>query len=890
MIVSACSLDDLHGGTGPCGQDFVKPHKGKHSQPFARGRLLQDVKNTRRGSKLALDLPFASEIVELWMTYCDPGTKPSHPPSGSAFSTDQLSCILQVASFLQDERSLTDAAESMARLICEHLVCDESADEPCQPDTGTSTAAGASSTQTAAATRSIVVRLLYAESARRLSFVKSPAMSARTVSFIRGVQRVDYPAIRPSDADTSRTLTAALVALPPGPLHLVLQKLPIRAVLALPPALLPVALSARVNLGMLNLASAPLHSPAVCTAITAALSTVTCLLRLDLRATRLGSGPPDAAATSTAALASALSSLPSLRALFLSNTALGSPGVAALAPALTHLTALELLDLSNNRIGPNGIATLSQHLTTLSSLTCMDLALNGLRDAGFRSLSQLLPHLSSLHTLHLSFNAASGKGLAYLSSAISKGLARPEPPTPSPTQLPYPQLSPESTPPNPADPTPWAISAEMSPLRTPFPLQRAATEPSTPTKIPLPGERFAAKRVRLHGAETPPLRPRPRRGRSSRGVSTPPAIPATIPETEALSGVTSTEAPQLPKQGSFPLAMRDSRPAPGSPFRPARSTTFDGDKGSPTSARKPSRLRVLTLRGNCIGSGGDGGEEDELGRPRTGKAFARLEELVLSNCGLGDFGAKGLAAALQRCSRLRTLRLSGNGIEDGGAQALSNAFVTLGTLQRIDFHNNNMGDRGVSAIAESMRMADGLIEADLSSNSFGEHGCAAVAAALPTRMVSLRMCSNAIGDRGGAALGERLAECTALEELWVASAEMGTGGVEALARGISGLPRLLRLRLNYNYIGRGGSAAVAQCVGTLPALRVLELKGCSLKSGMRVIASRLRLLEAIEAVDMSMNQMQSEEALAVQRRLEEQPSLRVLDLAQSREDRERRAA
>lgn len=638
-----------------------------------------------------------------------------------------------------------------------------------------------------------------------------------------------------------------------------------------------------MTLGSLNLSSAPLAEPAAITAVTAALPTISGLLRLDLRATRFGAGAPCAAAASIAALGAALSSLPALQALFLSQTALGSPGAAALAPAISHLIHLELLDLSDNRIGPNGMAALSQHLTTLSELTTMDLALNAMRDPGMRSLSHLLPHLSSLHTLHLSFNTASGKGLACLTSAIAKGLVRPEPPA-APAEPPlHPEVSPEPARTKSGTTTTFAVSTDVSPLRKQVHLQRDAAAPIGAARSLSPPEQTGAKKTR---SDFPFAKLRSRGNRGGRGVGSPPAIPATIPETEELEGVVKTSTPTLPKQGSFPLAARDRAGGIGSPFRPAHSSTAGDDKGSPTAPRTPSRLRVLTLRGNCLSAGNSMDDDHELSRMRTSKAFARLEELVLSNCGLGDVGAQGLAASLQRSSRLRTLRLSGNGIGDAGGQALANAFVTLATLQRVDFHNNNLGDQGVRAIAESMRMAESLTEADLSANCFGEAGCTAIAASLPTRMVSLRLCSNVLGNRGAAALGEKLRACTALEELWLASGEIGAGGMCALVNGLAGRQRLLRLRLNYNYIGRGGSTAVAECIASLPALRVLELKGCGLKTGVRVIAQKLHRLPAIEAVDLSLNQIQTDEAAAVRQRLEAMPMLRVLDLVQCREERE----
>lgn len=407
---------------------------------------------------------------------------------------------------------------------------------------------------------------------------------------------------------------------------------------------------------------------------------------------------------------------------------------------------------------------------------------------------------------------------------------------------------------------------------------------STPARAP---HGAAAKKLRLYSSESP-HRKRSHSARSSRSAGSPPAIPATIPESEAVEAMSLTGTPQLPKQGSFPLTARDRRPAAGSPFRPARSTAFEGDKGSPGAARAPSRLRVLTFRGNCLSGDGEDGEQeaaDELARPRTGKAFARLEDLVLSNCGLGDAGAAGLAIALQRCSRLRTLRLTGNAISPAGAQPLADAFLALGTLRRVDLSNNALGDAGATAVARSMRMVETLAEIDVSANAFGSAGCAAVAASLTSRVACLRFCSNEIGDAGATALAEKLEGCTSLEELWLASAGVGTAGVVAIARAVTGLPQLLRLRLNYDYIGRSGALAVAECVASLPALRVLELKGCGLKSGAIAVAKSICRHDALEAVDLSMNQVPAEEAATVQRWLEDRPMLRVVDLTQVREAR-----
>lgn len=141
MIVTPYSIPEPSGGSAACRQDVVSANS-KQPARFSHARLLQDVKNIQKGSKSVVELPFASEILELWMRYCDLAGQPGCTQPGSRFSTDQLSCILQVASFLKDQRSLSDAAESMANLICQHLVRDESTDDAAHRsnvDTGTYT-------------------------------------------------------------------------------------------------------------------------------------------------------------------------------------------------------------------------------------------------------------------------------------------------------------------------------------------------------------------------------------------------------------------------------------------------------------------------------------------------------------------------------------------------------------------------------------------------------------------------------------------------------------------------------------------------------------------------------------------------------------------------------
>lgn len=114
-------------------------------------------------------------------------------------------------------------------------------------------------------------------------------------------------------------------------------------------------------------------------------------------------------------------------------------------------------------------------------------------------------------------------------------------------------------------------------------------------------------------------------------------------------------------------------------------------------ARLPfaSRLKKLHLHGLTLGAG-------EVERLFSGTDWSRLERLTLSTGGLGDAGAKALAAiGPTTLPALRDLDLSDDGIGDAGAEALA-ASPLFRQLRTLGLSQNRIGDAGARGLAAAL--------------------------------------------------------------------------------------------------------------------------------------------------------------------------------------------
>jgi Ran GTPase-activating protein (RanGAP) involved in mRNA processing and transport len=138
-------------------------------------------------------------------------------------------------------------------------------------------------------------------------------------------------------------------------------------------------------------------------------------------------------------------------------------------------------------------------------------------------------------------------------------------------------------------------------------------------------------------------------------------------------------------------------------------------------------LRRLDVSGNNLGA--EGGEA--LGTLL--KLSYSLEDLVASNCNLGDAGVTDLCRGLARPetgTALRYLDVAWNVLHDEAAAALAELLEANSTLQVLKLECNGIGDHGAAMLARALPRAAALELFDLTGNQLHDAGAVALAVAL----------------------------------------------------------------------------------------------------------------------------------------------------------------
>ncbi len=130
-------------------------------------------------------------------------------------------------------------------------------------------------------------------------------------------------------------------------------------------------------------------------------------------------------------------------------------------------------------------------------------------------------------------------------------------------------------------------------------------------------------------------------------------------------------------------------------------------------------------------------------------AAARVTELALVNCGLGDEGvveliseqAPGQRRGMWFTAPLRRMDLSRNNIGDRGAQALAKVFAShMGPLRELKLEQNRIGDSGVIGDAPATRglqdVLHSLNELNLAGTRVGDGGASALSKVLQARVAA----------------------------------------------------------------------------------------------------------------------------------------------------------
>eukprot|EP00662_Eupelagonemidae_sp_cell21_P021579 gene21579-5230_t len=94
-------------------------------------------------------------------------------------------------------------------------------------------------------------------------------------------------------------------------------------------------------------------------------------------------------------------------------------------------------------------------------------------------------------------------------------------------------------------------------------------------------------------------------------------------------------------------------------------------------------------------------------------------------CGIGDHGARAIAAALPGCG-LKELYIGENSITDAGVRAIADVIGQCPCLEKLYLGDNDIGDDGACALAAALA-GSGLENLVLRNNWIGDDGARALA-------------------------------------------------------------------------------------------------------------------------------------------------------------------
>ena len=287
---------------------------------------------------------------------------------------------------------------------------------------------------------------------------------------------------------------------------------------------------------------------------------------------------------------------------------------------------------------------------------------------------------------------------------------------------------------------------------------------------------------------------------------------------------------------------------------------------------------------------------------------AGLKELVLNVNNIGDEGSIALAETLTKnpLSHLENLGISFNAIGNSGAKSLSEGLVLCTNLHSLDLRCNKIGDKGAIAITRAVKDVELLLcnqkittegahtlidikhDVDISSMDFSQIDCAGVALSV--------FCSNTCGSHynlqllnfksrniksdAATALAECLKHCMNLQMLDLNSNSIGDDGAKALADGLRHCTNLHTLHLGDNSIGDDGAKALAEGLKHCTNLQTLNLSLNSIRDdGAKALAEGLKHCTNLQTLDLHINSIGDDGAKALAEGLKDCTNLQTLNLS-----------
>jgi len=234
-----------------------------------------------------------------------------------------------------------------------------------------------------------------------------------------------------------------------------------------------------------------------------------------------------------------------------------------------------------------------------------------------------------------------------------------------------------------------------------------------------------------------------------------------------------------------------------------------------------------------------------------------LQELYINNNGLDTAAAELIAELLlfQKPTKLRTVHCINNLLSNGGGTALATVFAESPDLESVIITATRIGSEGGLSLAKGLSGTKNLRHLDLSDNTFDEEGSQILANSLSDQpnLISLNLASTGLGDDGIEAIAKAL-EKTAdkLEILNLSANEITEEGAKKLNKLLKGKHFLKQLKLEENELGNEGTKLIAT----------------ALQEGH----------ELLEEVDLSVNGIEDNGALAIGKALLDKVHLKILQL------------
>jgi PH domain/Leucine Rich repeat len=171
------------------------------------------------------------------------------------------------------------------------------------------------------------------------------------------------------------------------------------------------------------------------------------------------------------------------------------------------------------------------------------------------------------------------------------------------------------------------------------------------------------------------------------------------------------------------------------------------------------------------------------------------ESLVIRNSGLSDRTVEILTRLFTGNRVTKVLDLGDNCLTSRGAKAIAHLLRQKCTIKSVNLSFNRLGDDGVEVLADSLAECPTLSELDLCGVNMTHLGVEALLQSFaamgspefPYTLRTLNLCSNAIGDRGCAAIAGLIASGAAVERVLLDQNYISDVGAEHLASAIRGV-------------------------------------------------------------------------------------------------------